>query len=70
MAPEHQPTMDHFLANLQSRIVQVAAANIAVKLVFQHACTALRLAPKDEPPLNPNQPNHRKTVPKTIRETL
>ena len=70
MAPEHQPTMDHFLASLQSRIVQVAAANIAVRLVFQHACTARKFAPKDDPPLKPSQPNQRNTVPSTIRETL
>lgn len=70
MAPEHQPTIDHFLANLQSRIVQVAAPNIAVKLLFQQAMTARRLAPKADPPLKPNHPNHRKTVPRTIKETL
>ncbi len=70
MAPEHQPTMDHFLASLQSRIVQDAAANMAVRLVFQQAWTALKFAPKEEPPLKPSQPNHRKVVPRTIKETL
>ena len=70
MAPEHQPTMDHFLASLQSRIVHDAAANIAQRLVFQQACTALRFAPKEEPPLNPSHPNQRKVVPRTINETL
>ena len=70
MAPEHQPTIDHFLANLQSRIVHDAAANIAVKLVFQQAWTARRFAPNEEPPLNPSHPNHKNVVPNTIRETL
>lgn len=70
IAPEHHPTIDHFLANLQSRIVHDAAANMAVRLVFQHACTALKFAPNDDPPLNPSHPNHKKTVPRTIKETL
>ena len=70
MAPEHQPTIDHFLASLQSRITQAVAANIAVKFEFQQAITALKLAPKDDPPLNPSHPNHRKTVPSVISETL
>merc|ERR1719230_693461 len=70
MVPEHQPTIDHFLARRQSRIVQVMAANMAVKFEFQQAITARRLAPNEEPPLNPNHPNHSKIVPRVIRETL
>lgn len=70
IVPEHQPTMDHFLANLKSSRTQDAAAKVAVKFEFQQAMTALRLAPKEEPPLKPSQPNQRKTVPKRIKETL
>ena len=70
MVPEHQPTMDHLRARRQSRITQVMAANMAVMLVFQQAMTARRLAPKADPPLKPNQPNQRKTVPRVMRETL
>jgi len=70
MTPEHQPTMDHLRARRQSRITQVIPANMAVRLLFQQAMTARRLAPKAEPPLKPNQPNHRKTVPKVIKDTL
>ena len=70
IAPEHQPTIDHFLARRKSRKTQVAAANIATRLVFQQAMTALRFAPKLEPPLKPSQPNHKKVVPSTIKETL
>lgn len=70
MQPEHQPTMDHLRARRQSRRTQVMAANMAVKLLFQQAMVARRLAPKAEPPLKPNQPNHRNTVPRVIRETL
>ena len=70
IAPEHQPTIDHFRASLQSRITQVADANMAHRLVFQQAMVARRFAPNEEPPLKPSQPNQRKTVPKTINETL
>lgn len=68
--PEHHPTMDHFLASLQSRITQVAAPNMAVRFEFQQAMTALKFAPNDEPPLKPSHPNHRKTVPRVMSETL
>lgn len=70
MHPEHQPTMDHFLASLQSRITQVMAANMAVRFEFQHAMTALKLAPNAEPALKPIQPNHSRTVPSVMSETL
>ena len=70
MVPEHQPTIDHLRARRQSRRTQVIAANMAVRLEFQHAMTARRLAPKAEPPLKPNHPNHRKTVPRVMSETL
>jgi hypothetical protein len=46
------------------------AAKVAVKLLFHEAMTALRFAPKEEPPLKPSQPNHRKTVPSRMKETL
>lgn len=70
MTPEHQPTMDHLRARRQSRRTQVIAANMAVRLEFQQAMVARRLAPNADPPLKPNHPNHRKTVPRVIRETL
>ena len=70
IAPEHHPTMDHLRARRKSMMVHEAAANMAVRLVFQHACTALRFAPKALPPLKPSHPNHRKTVPRTMREAL
>jgi len=70
MTPEHHPTMDHLRAKRQSSRTQVMAANMAVRLLFQQAMTARRLAPKADPPLNPSHPNHRKTVPRVIKETL
>lgn len=70
MQPEHHPTMDHFLASLKSSRHQVAAATIAVKQLFQHAITALKLAPNALPPLNPSHPNHSSTVPNVMRDTL
>jgi hypothetical protein len=70
MVPEHHPTIDHLRARRQSRRTQVIAANMAVKFEFQQAITARRLAPKEEPPLKPNHPNQRKTVPSVIKETL
>src|ERR1051326_550896 len=70
MVPEHQPTMDHLRASLQSRTTHATAAKVAVKLEFQQAIVARRLAPKAEPPLKPSQPNHSRTVPSVMRETL
>src|SRR5438034_5589807 len=70
MVPEHQPTIDHSRARRQSRRTQVMAAKEAVKLEFQQAMVARTLAPKEEPPLKPSQPNQRRTVPRRIRETL
>jgi len=70
MVPEHQPTMDHLRARRQSSRTQVMAPKAAVKLVFQEAMVARMLAPKEEPPLKPSQPNQRKTVPRRMRETL
>jgi hypothetical protein len=68
--PEHQPTMDHFRASLQSSSTHVTAANIAVRLEFQQAIVALRFAPKELPPLNPNHPNHNRMVPSRTNDTL
>jgi hypothetical protein len=70
MVPEHQPTMDHFRANRKSSSTQVMAAMVAVRLEFQQAMTARRLAPNDEPPLKPSHPNHSSTVPRRMKETL
>lgn len=70
MVPEHQPTMDHFLASRKSRRHHVMAANMAARHEFQHAMAARRFAPKAEPPLKPSHPNHRRTVPSVTRETL
>ena len=70
MQPEHHPTIDHFLARRKSSRHHVAAATIAVKHEFQHAITALKFAPNALPPLNPNHPNHSRTVPSVIKETL
>lgn len=70
MTPEQRPTMDHFLASLKSSKIQVIPEKAAVKFEFQHATTALKFAPKAEPPLKPSHPNHRRTVPRVISETL
>ena len=42
----------------------------AAILEFQQAITALRFAPKAEPPLNPSHPNQRRMVPRVMSETL
>jgi hypothetical protein len=65
-----QPTILHFRLKRQSSKTQVMAANIAVKHVFQQAITALRFAPKADPPLKPNQPNQRMIVPSVTRKML
>ena len=70
IVPEHQPTMDHLRARRKSRMHQVIAANMAVRQEFQQAITARRLAPKEEPPLKPSQPNQRNMVPRVMREML
>lgn len=70
MTPEHQPTMDHFFASRKSSRHHAMEAKMAVKQEFQQAIVARKLAPNEEPPLKPNQPNHRKTVPSVTRETL
>lgn len=70
MTPEHQPTMDHFLARRKSSRHQVMAANMAVRHEFQQAMVARRLAPKADPPLNPSHPNQRRIVPRVMSETL
>ena len=48
----------------------MAPEKMAVRLLFQQATTARRLAPSADPPLNPSQPNHRRMVPRVIKDTL
>ena len=45
-------------------------SNIAVKQLFQQAMTARRLAPNAKPPLKPDHPNQRRTVPRVAIDTL
>ena len=63
MAPRQKPNTDGFLPRSTSKNIQDKPAAPAATLVVAKAETARLLAPKAEPPLNPNQPNHNKPVP-------
>lgn len=65
-APEHQPTTFHFLTNAYSSNNHVIPPTDAAVLVATQVITALKFAPLADPPLNPNQPNQRHTVPRTM----
>lgn len=63
IAPEQNPTALHFFSSLQSRRSQVKPPTDALRFVTMQAETARRLAERADPPLNPNHPNQRRTVP-------
>lgn len=65
MAPVQNPTTDHFRSRRKSMSNQVMAPVLPAKLVLKTARAALMDPAKHDPPLNPSQPNHRKTVPST-----
>lgn len=50
---------------LLTQSIQVRPPTEAARLVTMHAWTARKLAPRADPPLNPNHPNQRRTVPRT-----
>jgi hypothetical protein len=68
--PVTQPKTVGFPLNIQSRNAQLKPAAAAAVLVTTKAFTAKPLAASALPALNPNQPNQRSPVPKTIKGTL
>lgn len=70
IVPEHHPTIDHFRASLKSSKTHAKAEKVATMFEFQQAMTARRFAPKAEPPLKPNHPNHSRLVPRRMKLTL
>src|SRR5512140_3678036 len=55
---------------IQLRIIQTAAAEAAAALEVTNAVVATPLAPRAEPPLKPNQPNHSRNAPSRTKGIL
>src|SRR5215217_3216761 len=62
-APIQKPSTEGFLPLATSKNIQDKPAAAAAVFVVAKAETARPLAPKAEPALKPNQPNHSKPVP-------
>src|SRR5574343_83304 len=62
-APIQKPNTEGFLPRNTSKNIQLKPAAAAAVLVVAKAETARLLAPRAEPALKPNQPNHSKPVP-------
>jgi hypothetical protein len=62
-APIQNPRTEGFLPFTTSKNIQLRPAAAAAVLVVANADTASAFAPKAEPALKPNQPNHSKPVP-------
>lgn len=64
--PQQNPFSDIFLDRLAtiSNIIQVIPPTLADKLETYTAFIALLLIAVSLPPLNPNQPSHKKAVPR------
>lgn len=71
-APQQKPFRDIFFVlfiNISVNI-QLKAPTLAAKLVTTMALTALELIANSEPPLKPNQPNHKNVVPRNTSAIL
>src|SRR5690348_10781393 len=62
-APIQNPRTEGFLPFTTSKNIQLRPAAPAAVLVVAKADTESALAPRAEPALKPNQPNHSKPVP-------
>ena len=62
-APIQNPNTEGFLLLRTSKNIHDKPAAAAAILVVAKAETAKALAPRAEPALNPNQPNHNRPVP-------
>src|SRR5215831_18866671 len=62
-APTQKPTTEGFLPLIISKNIQDSPAAAAAVLVVEKADTESVLAPRADPALKPNQPNHNKPVP-------
>src|SRR5579863_4770639 len=69
-APVKAPTALGLPARHQLIAVQVHIATEAAMSVFTNACAAIPFAAKAEPALKPNQPNHKRPVPRPTNATL
>src|SRR5688500_6454355 len=63
-APIQAPKAEIFFPLTPSKNIQVSIATAEAALVFIKARVAVALAASEEPALNPNQPNHKRPVPK------
>jgi hypothetical protein len=62
-APMHAPIAEGFRPLRPSIMSQTIMADAEAKWVVANAIAPTSLAPRDEPALNPNQPNHKRPVP-------
>ena len=63
-APILAPEAEGFLPNRTSKNIHASAAEAEAVFVLANARTAKLFAPKAEPALKPNYPNHNNPVPK------
>jgi hypothetical protein len=68
-APQAKPKMEGEFLCMDSRKIQVTPPVAAAIFVETQATPARPLAPKAEPPLNPNHPNQRMAVPRRMKDT-
>ncbi len=69
-APDAAPSTVGLPRDIHSVNIQPSAAAAAAVLVVMNACAARPLAASALPALNPNQPNHSKAAPITVKGRL
>src|SRR5262245_800256 len=69
-APEAAPSTVGLPRELHSVNIHASAAAAVAVLVVVNACAARPLAASALPALNPNQPNHRRLAPMTVKGRL
>src|SRR2546423_5607569 len=65
-APDTAPRVVKCPVVIRSTINQPSVAAAAARLVFMNAVAARLLAPRAEPALKPNHPNHKMPAPRTV----
>src|SRR3954465_1833364 len=65
-APDAAPSVVALPSLMRSTTSQPSMAAAAAKCVFMNAGAAVRLGAKAEPALNPNQPNQRIPIPRSV----
>src|SRR3954454_19687617 len=64
-APDTAPSVVKWPVVIRSTINQPSIAAAAARFVFMNAVAARLLAPRADPALKPNHPNHRMPAPRT-----